>query len=63
MSFVIVPNTLRDAIQAAIAKKLDGMPPADEDTLKHLYHQVLSAYDELGYIPDFDVVPTPPEAA
>lgn len=49
---VIVPNSLRDQIHAAIDKALAGRP-CDDETREHLYGQLLDYFDEHGTIPDF----------
>lgn len=51
---LIVPNTLRDAIHAAIDKALDGRP-CDDESREVLYGQLLMYFNEHGRIPEFDL--------
>jgi hypothetical protein len=55
--FAIVPDSLRDAINAALDKALDGRP-CDADSRAVLYDQLLCYFDEHGVIPDFALTPT-----
>lgn len=54
MTLAIVPNVLRDVIQAAIDKALAGRPIEAEER-EHVYHDLLAHFDEHGVIPDFDL--------
>jgi hypothetical protein len=54
---VIVPSSLRDAINAALDKALDGRP-CDADSREVLYDQLLCYFDEHGAIPDFTLTPS-----
>lgn len=56
MSIVIVPNSLSDAIHAAIDRELNGRPMEAEER-EIIYGQLLSYYDEHGRIPDFYLKP------
>lgn len=49
---VIVPNTLRNAIHAAIDKALAGRP-CDDASREIIYYQILAYYDDHGRLPDF----------
>lgn len=51
---VIVFNELRDAIQSAIDKALNGRPIADDER-QGIYESLLGYYDEYGVIPDFSL--------
>jgi hypothetical protein len=55
--FAIVPDSLRDAINAALDKALDGRP-CDADSRAVLYDQLLSHFDKHGVLPDFTLTPT-----
>lgn len=52
VSLVIVPNQLRDAINAAIDKELAGRPCDPAERLE-IYHALLSYFDRHGTIPEF----------
>lgn len=54
MHLVVVPNSLRDLLLAAIDKALVGRP-CDDESREILYQQLLDYYDEHGTIPDFDL--------
>lgn len=56
MSFVIVPNELRDAIYAKIDPQLESLPLL-KDKREEIYSQLLSYYDDHGKIPDFNIEP------
>lgn len=58
----IVPNYVRDALQAAIDKALDGRP-IEADEREHVYCMILEYYSEHGVIPDFSLNPSPADAA
>jgi hypothetical protein len=51
---LIVPNSLADAINAAIDKALDGRP-CEADEREHIYNQLLLHFHEHGAIPDFSL--------
>ena len=51
---VVVPDSLRDALYAAIEKALHGRPCTDQDR-ETLYGQLLAYYDEHGRIPEFEL--------
>jgi hypothetical protein len=52
MRLVIVPNVLRDKINAAIDKELDGRP-IEEAERQDVFDKLLAFWDEHGAIPDF----------
>ncbi len=56
MKLAIVPDCLRDAINAKIDEEIARLPealrPKAEECRDHLYHQLLSYFDEHGVIPD-----------
>ena len=52
MSFVIVPNVLRDSLYDAIDAALENCPDA-VDERDDLYRQLLAYYNEHGRIPEF----------
>lgn len=55
MTFVIVPNALRDAINAAIDKALEKAPDAAPD--RDIFYQVILEYFDLhGEVPEFCLV-------
>ncbi len=54
MTLLLVPNFVRDAINAAINRELDGRPIADDER-ENLYRMLLSHYDEHGEIPEFSL--------
>ncbi len=56
MSIVIVPNVLRDAINARLDDALRDAPAEAVAEREHLYHQLLEYYDEHGVIPECSVV-------
>ena len=49
---LIVPNSLHDAIHAAITTALAGRP-CDDESREILYQQILKHYHDHGSIPDF----------
>lgn len=55
MRMVIVPNDLRDALNTALDAALRDVPPDAVNDRDVLYDQLLSFYDEHGYIPTFTV--------
>ncbi len=59
---VIVPNSLQDEINKKLDAALESIgAPTHESTLieniehdrEFMYHQLLSYYDEHGFVPDF----------
>lgn len=54
MSFVIIPNDLRDQIYAAIDAQLQFVPEAKPDR-EHFYQTLLNHYNEFGVIPEFSL--------
>ena len=56
MKLVVVPDCLRDAINAKIdgeiAKLPEALRPKAEACRDHMYHELLSYFDEHGVIPD-----------
>lgn len=52
--FVIVPDSLYDRIQAKLDEAFKKCPDAEKDR-EHLYHQLLSYYDDNGTLPDFSL--------
>ena len=55
---VVVPNELHDCIRAAIVGALNGRPCSDDDR-EILYRQILSYFNEHGFIPDFSLKESP----
>lgn len=55
MSMFIVPNSLRDAINARLDAALAEVPDAEKDR-EHLYHALLMHFNEHGVIPEFSIV-------
>lgn len=53
---VIVPNELRDAINAKLDKAIAECPGAEIDR-QELFRQLLTYYNDHGVIPDFSVKP------
>ena len=60
MMMVIVLNDLRDAINAKIDAEIAKLPADQrqkaENCREHMYHQLLSHFNELGAIPDCHIV-------
>jgi len=54
MRMVIVPNELRDAINAKLDTAIADCPDAAKDR-DALFKQLLAYYDEHGEVPDFDL--------
>lgn len=54
MRLVAVSNHLSDAIYQVLDKALEGCPEAAPDR-EVLYGQLLSFFDEHGYIPEFSL--------
>jgi hypothetical protein len=52
MKMVIVPDTLRDAINVKLDAAFILTPEAEKDR-EHLFQQLLAFYDEHGYLPEF----------
>ncbi len=55
MSFVIVPDSLSNAINEKLDNAFLGVQDAAKDR-DYLYRELLSFYDEHGYLPDFSLV-------
>lgn len=53
--FVIVPDSLREAINAKLDVALATEPAAEAHDRECLYNQLLAFFDEHGYLPDFTV--------
>lgn len=53
---VIVPDALHDAINARLDAAIEQCPDAAKDR-EFLYNQLLGAFDEYGYLPDFTLEP------
>jgi hypothetical protein len=51
----IVPNYVRDAINAKLDAALADVPDAEKDR-EHLYNGLLMYFNEHGAIPDFSIV-------
>lgn len=51
---VIVPNCLRDAINAKLDKAIEACPEAAKDR-EQLYDRLLAYFDEYGVVPDFTI--------
>jgi hypothetical protein len=54
----IVPNELRDAINAKLDIAIAACPDAAKERYA-LYNQLLAYFDEHGEIPDFDLAKNP----
>ena len=54
--FVVVPNALRDAINAKLDKAILDCPGAAPHR-EELYAQLLSYFNENGVVPDFTLKP------
>ncbi len=52
MQWVIVPDTLRNAIDAKLDAAIAQCPDAAKDRT-HLYNQLLSYFNEHGVLPEF----------
>jgi len=55
MRTVIVPNALRDEINARLDRAAEEHPEMTPDDRDHLYHEVLRFVDEHGYVPTFSI--------
>lgn len=53
--FLIVPDFVSDAINAALDKALDGQPEEAKQCRPHLYRQLLDYYNEHGTLPEFSI--------
>lgn len=62
MSLVIVPNSLRDAINAKLDAAIEACPDAAKDRAE-LYRQLLAYFNEHGELPDFRLEPNQPLTA
>lgn len=58
--FMIVPNYISEAIYAVLDKELEKCPDAKKDR-EVLYSQILSFYNEHGFVPQ-DIKLSKPEA-
>lgn len=58
---VIVPNCLRDAINAKLDKAIEACPEAAKDR-EYFYDQLLAYFDEHGEVPDFNISKNPNKA-
>lgn len=62
---VIVPDSLREAINARLDAAFAELPDEDraiaEKDRDFLYRQLLDAFDKYGTIPDFRLAPNLPE--
>ena len=54
MSIVIVPDSLRNAINEKLDAAIADEPAAEKDR-DLLYHQLLDAFNEYGYLPEFSL--------
>lgn len=54
MSYVIVPNYIRDAIYAKVDEAIAKCPDAAPDR-EFFYSRLLGYFDEHGEIPEFDL--------
>lgn len=52
----MVPNKVRDAINASLDVALKQWPDATAHDRRVLYQEVLDYYDKHGVIPDFEIV-------
>ena len=57
MSMFVIPNSLRDAINAKLDAAIADVPDAEKDR-EHLYHSLLMYFNEHGVIPDFSITKT-----
>lgn len=53
--FYIIPNSLRDAINAKLDAAFAERPDAEQDR-EHLYSQLVAHFNEHGVVPDFSLV-------
>lgn len=58
MSTVIVPDALSHAINAKLDEALAKMPDAATER-EALYHQLLSFFNDYGFLPEFTIVKEP----
>lgn len=56
--FLIVPDSLREAIDAKLDAAIALVPDAAKDR-ENLYHELLSFFDKYGFVPDFTIGPKP----
>lgn len=59
--WVIVPNSLVDAINTKLDSAFKKVPGAEKDR-EIFYHQLLNYVDEHGFLPDFELQKTKGEA-
>ena len=52
---VIVPDSLREAIDTAIDKALINAPAEAAVDREHYFNQLLAYFDENGVLPDFSI--------
>ena len=52
--FLIVPDSLREAIDAKLDAAIALVPDAAKDR-EHLYYELLSFFDKHGFLPDFTI--------
>jgi hypothetical protein len=55
MEFIIIPNVLRDAINAKIDAALKDLPAEANVDREVFYQQILAYYNDTGQIPDFKI--------
>jgi hypothetical protein len=53
-ALVIVPDSLRDAINAKLDEAIAKAPEAEADR-EILYNHLLGFFDEYGYLPEFEL--------
>lgn len=53
MAIYIIPNELRDQINARLDEALKDFPECLDEDREILYHQLLEYFNEHGIIPDF----------
>ena len=54
---VVVPNVLRDAINAKLDAAIAKCPDAAKER-GELYRQLLCYFNEYGVVPDFEIAPS-----
>lgn len=57
MRMVIVPNVLRDAINAKLDAAIEACPGAADDR-EIYFHDLLAYFNKHGELPNFDLLPT-----
>ena len=58
--FFVVPNVLRDRINAVLDEALAGMDEEARGCREHFYQQLLTFFDEYGYVPEIEVAKSDP---